>query len=328
MFPPAELLNFFRNEDDFLIATHMSPDGDALGSSLALSLALQKIGKKTFLLNSDHVPEQYTFLPGYEKFYTFENIQETGNRIQDFKRLVLIDCNDLDRVTDDKSKISNFKFQTSAVIDHHETEKPFGDMRWIMPDSPATGLMIFYVIKALGIDLSQDMAATLYAAIAVDTGNFRYSNTTSEVLRIAADLTDAGAIPHIISTELYESWSEKRFRLFIKTLDTLQIEDGIAITTVTRKMLEETLTSPDDIENFVSYPRIIKDIKVSVLLREIDDNYYKASLRSKNNINVARAAEAFGGGGHQHAAGFKIRGDFETVKARLIKQIKSNWVDG
>jgi phosphoesterase RecJ-like protein len=328
MFPPAELLNFFRNEDDFLIATHMSPDGDALGSSLALSLALQKIGKKTFLLNSDPVPEQYTFLPGYEKFYTFENIQETGNRIQDFKRLVLIDCNDLDRVTDDKSKISNFKFQTSAVIDHHETEKPFGDMRWIMPDSPATGLMIFYVIKALGIDLSQDMAATLYAAIAVDTGNFRYSNTTSEVLRIAADLTDAGAIPHIISTELYESWSEKRFRLFIKTLDTLQIEDGIAITTVTRKMLEETLTSPDDIENFVSYPRIIKDIKVSVLLREIDDNYYKASLRSKNNINVARAAEAFGGGGHQHAAGFKIRGDFETVKARLIKQIKSNWVDG
>jgi phosphoesterase RecJ-like protein len=328
MFPPAELLNFFRNEDDFLIATHMSPDGDALGSSLALSLALQKIGKKTFLLNSDPVPEQYTFLPGYEKFYTFENIQETGNRIQDFKRLVLIDCNDLDRVTDDKSKISNFKFQTSAVIDHHETEKPFGDMRWIMPDSPATGLMIFYVIKALGIDLSQDMAATLYAAIAVDTGNFRYSNTTSEVLRVAADLTDAGAIPHIISTELYESWSEKRFRLFIKTLDTLQIEDGIAITTVTRKMLEETLTSPDDIENFVSYPRIIKDIKVSVLLREIDDNYYKASLRSKNNINVARAAEAFGGGGHQHAAGFKIRGDFETVKARLIKQIKSNWVDG
>jgi phosphoesterase RecJ-like protein len=306
----------------------MSPDGDALGSSLALSLALQKIGKKTFLLNSDPVPEQYTFLPGYEKFYTFENIQETGNRIQDFKRLVLIDCNDLDRVTDDKSKISNFKFQTSAVIDHHETEKPFGDMRWIMPDSPATGLMIFYVIKALGIDLSQDMAATLYAAIAVDTGNFRYSNTTSEVLRVAADLTDAGAIPHIISTELYESWSEKRFRLFIKTLDTLQIEDGIAITTVTRKMLEETLTSPDDIENFVSYPRIIKDIKVSVLLREIDDNYYKASLRSKNNINVARAAEAFGGGGHQHAAGFKIRGDFETVKARLIKQIKSNWVDG
>jgi phosphoesterase RecJ-like protein len=328
MFPPAELLNFFRNEDDFLIATHMSPDGDALGSSLALSLALQKIGKKTFLLNSDPVPEQYTFLPGYEKFYTFENIQETGNRIQDFKRLVLIDCNDLDRVTDDKSKISNFKFQTSAVIDHHETEKPFGDMRWIMPDSPATGLMIFYVIKALGIDLSQDMAATLYAAIAVDTGNFRYSNTTSEVLRVAADLTDAGAIPHIISTELYESWSEKRFRLFIKTLDTLQIEDGIAITTVTRKMLEETLTSPDDIENFVSYPRIIKDIKVSVLLREIDDNYYKASLRSKNNINVARAAEAFGGGGHQHAAGFKIRGDFQTVKARLIKQIKSNWVDG
>lgn len=323
MVPPAELLNFFRNEDYFLIATHMSPDGDTLGSSLALSLALQKIGKKTFLLNNDMVPKEYAFLPGYERFYTFENIQDSGYRLQDFKRIVLIDCNDLDRVTDDKSWLSNFNLQTSAVIDHHETEKPFGDIRWIIPDSPATGLMIFYVIKALGVDLSEDMAINLYAAIAVDTGNFRYGNTTSEVLRVAADLTDAGARPHIISTELYESWTESRFRLFIKTLNTLQIEDGIAITTVTRKMLAETSTSPDDIENFVSYPRTIKDINVSVLLREIDDNYYKVSLRSKDSINVARVAAAFGGGGHKSAAGVRIKGDIETVKAKLIKQIKS-----
>lgn len=322
MMPPLELLDFLKKEDGFLIATHMNPDGDGLGSAIALSMSLQGFGKKTVLLCKDPVPHQYRFLPGQEKFITLEQFTVHSSRITDFRNLILIDCNDIDRITTDKSQISNLKSQISAVIDHHESERPFGDIRWVMPDSAATGLMIYHLIKELGIKITEDMAVNLYAAIAVDTGNFRYENTTSGVLRVASDLIEAGAKPHVIYRWLFEAWSEGRFDLFMRVLNTLEREDGTAIVKVTRRMFEETSTSPDDTEHFVEFPRIMKDVQVSVLFREIDDTHYKISLRSKDDINVARIAEAFGGGGHKNAAGCRIKADFETAKKEILSQVK------
>lgn len=322
MIPPKELLDFLKREGNFLIATHINPDGDGLGSAIALSTALRKLGKNTVLLCKDPVPQQYMFLPGQEKFVTLEQFTVHGSRITDFRNLILIDCNDIDRIATDKSQISNLKFQISAVIDHHESEKPFGNIRWVMPDSAATGLMIYHLIKELGIKLTSDMAVNLYAAIAVDTGNFRYENTSPEVLRAAADLIEAGAKPHAIYRWLFEAWSEGRFDLFMRVLNTLEKEDGIAIVKVTGKMFEVTSTSADDTEHFVEFLRIMKDVKVSVLFREIDDTYYKISLRSKDDINVARVAEAFGGGGHKNAAGCRIKADFETAKREILNRLK------
>jgi phosphoesterase RecJ-like protein len=322
MLPPIELLQFLKNKDNFIIATHINPDGDGLGSAIALSTALQKIGKKTILLCKDPVPNQYKFLPGQERVITFESLQPSAFSLQP---LILVDCNDIDRIID-KSQTSHFQLPTSyfsVVIDHHESERPFGDIRWVMPDSAATGLMIFYIIKALGIQITEEMAVNLYSAIAVDTGNFRYENTTPEVLRVAADLKEAGAKSHVIYRELFESWSGGRFDLFMKVLNTLQKEDGIAIVQVTRRMFEETSTSPDDVEHFVEFPRIMKDVKVSVLFREIEDNCYKISLRSKDDINVARVAEAFGGGGHKNAAGCRIKADFETAKKEILVKVRA-----
>jgi phosphoesterase RecJ-like protein len=321
MNPPEKLLSFLKNEDNFFIATHINPDGDGLGSAIALSMSLQMLGKKTVLLCKDPVPHQYKFLPGHEKFITFEQFTVHSLRFTDFRNLVLIDCNDIDRIATDKSQISNLKFQISAVIDHHESEKPFGDIRWVSPDSAATGLMIYRLIKELGIKLTSEMAVNLYAAIAVDTGNFRYENTTPEVFRVASDLIEAGAKPHVIYRWLFEAWSDRRFSLFVKVLNTLESHDGVAIIKVTRKMFEETSTSADDTEHFVEFPRIIKDVKVAVLFREIDDTHYKISLRSKDDINVARVAEAFGGGGHKNAAGCKIKADFETAKKEILTRL-------
>ena len=322
MLPPIELLQFLKNKDNFIIATHINPDGDGLGSAIALSTALQKIGKKTILLCKDPVPNQYKFLPGQERVITFESLQPSAFSLQP---LILVDCNDIDRIID-KSQTFHFQLPTSyfsVVIDHHESERPFGDIRWVVPDSAATGLMIFYIIKALGIQITEEMAVNLYSAIAVDTGNFRYENTSPEVLRVAADLKEAGAKSHVIYRELFESWSEGRFGLFMRVLNTLQKEDGIAIVKVTRRMFEETSTSTDDVEHFVEFPRIMKDVKVSVLFREIEDNYYKISMRSKDDINVARVAEAFGGGGHKNAAGCRIKADFETAKKEILVKVRA-----
>lgn len=327
MMPPLELLDFLRKEDRFLIATHINPDGDGLGSAIALSESLQKLGKNTVLLCNDPIPQQYMLLPGQEKFITLEQFTFHFSRFTDFRNLILIDCNDIDRIIDRRQNTEqNSLFSVlcslfSVVIDHHESERTFGDIRWVLPDSAATGLMIYHLIKELGIKLTSDMAVNLYAAIAVDTGNFRYENTTPEVLRVAADLTMAGARPHVIYSWLFESWSEGRFDLFMKVLNTLQREDGTAIVKVTREMFEETSTTPDDTEHFVEFLRIMKDVKVSILFREIDDAYYKISLRSKNDINVAHVAEAFGGGGHKNAAGCKIKADFETAKREILKKL-------
>ncbi|MCL5236589.1 MAG: bifunctional oligoribonuclease/PAP phosphatase NrnA [Nitrospirae bacterium] len=328
MIPPAHLLDFLKREDSFIIAAHLSPDGDALGSALALSMALEKLGKRTLLLCRDSVPEHYLFLPGYERFCTFDTAVSSGIAIQEFRNLILVDCNEIKRTGMERSVLAYLTFQASAVIDHHETEKEFGDFKWVAPDIAATGMMIYYLIKALGIAVTKEMAINLYTALIVDTGNFRFENTSPEVLVVAAALTEAGAPPHLIHRELNESWSEGRFKLFIKLLNTIRIEDGIAITTITKRMFEETSTSPDDTESFVSFPQVMKKIRVAILLREVSENDYKASLRSRGAINVARIAESFGGGGHKNAAGCNIKADIETARAGLIRQVKEQMNEG
>jgi len=274
---PHRLLSFLKEEEKFLIATHISPEADAIGSSLALSMALEFLGKKIVLYDKDPVPKVCHFLPTYKKFTNIIPALSSSDFV-----LILLDCNTLER-----AGMEGLTFKYSVVIDHHETEENFGDIKWVVPEAAATGMMIFYLIKELGITLTRDMAINLYAAIAIDTGTFRYGNTTSEVLKTAAELVNAGAHPAYISDSLYETWSQGRFNLLIKALNTIEVKGNVAIMFVTREMYKKTGTIPEDTEDFPAVPRIMKDVKVSVFFREIDDNYWKVSLRSKGNINVA-----------------------------------------
>jgi phosphoesterase RecJ-like protein len=308
---PPKLLSFLTERDKFFIATHINPEADALGSSLALSMALESIGKQTILYDKDPVPEFYYYLPGHEKF-----IQAASSHTTLGLPLILLDCNSLDR-----AGLEGLNFNYSAVIDHHGTENEFGDVRWVEPEAAATGVMIFYIIKDLGIEMTREIAINLYSAIAIDTGTFRYASTTAEVLRIGAELIEAGASPAYISQSLYETWSEERFALLIMALNTLEIRDRVAITFVTEEMFKKTGTGAEDTENFCSLPRIMKDIKISAFFREIGNNYWKVSLRSRGDIDVARIATLFSGGGHKNAAGYKIKGSLKSVKESLLKII-------
>jgi len=305
---PRNLLAALREEGPFLIATHVDPDGDAIGSALALSAALESMGKKTFVYSRDPVPKYYRFLAGHDKF---------SSRLRDIMKddpvLILVDCN-----TPARAAVEGYRFRKSIVIDHHETEKDFGDIRWIDHRAAATGLMIYYLLKALRITLAQDIAVNLYTAISVDTGTFRYSNTSAEVLRVSAGLVEAGADPNLIAVNLYESWDYKRFRLLVMALNTLEVRNRVAVIHVTQKMFKETATRSEDTEHFSNFPRMIGAIKMAVLLRELDNGEWKASLRSRGLVNVARIAEKFGGGGHNNAAGFKIKADLKNVKEALF----------
>lgn len=308
-----EVISFLKSNDDFLIATHISPEGDALGSAIALAMALGSMGKKAAVYDRDPVPEFYSFLPGAGGVLHSTSPLETGSMC-----LVLVDCN-----TPERAALDGRAFRGSAVIDHHETEGPFGDAKWIDPRAPATGLMIYSLIRDLGVTVTKEMATNLYAAIAVDTGTFRYRNVTPEALRVAADLAELGANPGLIAENIYESWSTNRFHLLCMTLGTLEISDGIAIITVTQEMMKKTGTSPIDTENFSNFPRLIRDIRVAAFFRETEDGAWKVSMRSKGDINLARIAEKFQGGGHKSAAGYNIRADIRTAKRRLIEAVRT-----
>jgi phosphoesterase RecJ-like protein len=250
-------------------------------------------------------------LPGYEKFTNVISPFLTS----DFA-LILLDCNTLKR-----AGIKGLTFKYSVVIDHHQTEEDFGDIKWVVPEAAATGMMIFYLIKELGVNITRDMAISLYSAIAIDTGTFRYGNTTAEALRIAAKLVEAGASPAHISKNLYETWSQERFALLIMALNTLEVKGTIATTFVTREMYRKTGAAPEDTEEFPAFTRIMNDVKVSALFRELDDNYWKVSLRSKGDINVALVASRFDGGGHKNAAGYVVKSDLESAKESLFKAL-------
>jgi phosphoesterase RecJ-like protein len=305
---PKNLLSAFTKEKAFLIAVHIDPDGDAIGSALALSSALESMGKKTSVFSRDPVPKYYRFLAGHDRF-------SPGLKgiMKEDPVLVLVDCNSPVRAA-----VEGHSFRKSIVIDHHETEKDFGDIRWIDRTSAATGVMIFYLLKALHVAITKEIAVHLYTAISVDTGTFRYSNTTADVLRTSAELVAAGADPGFVAVKLYESWDYKRFRLLVMALNTLEVRNSVAVIHITRNMYKETGTRSEDTEHFSNFPRMIGSIRMAVLLRELDSGEWKASLRARGSVNVARLAEKFGGGGHENAAGFKIKADLNAVKEILF----------
>jgi phosphoesterase RecJ-like protein len=264
------------------------------------------------LYDRDPVPKYYLFLPGHRKFST-----DLKKALRADPVLILLDCNSPERAA-----LGSVSFRKTVVIDHHETERDFGDLRWVEKGAAATGMLIYAIIRSLGLKITPTMATNLYAAIAVDTGTFRYSNTTAEVLLAAADLVRAGAEPNRIAEHLYETWDYGRFRLFLMVMNTLERKDGVAIVHVTDEMFRQTATTAEDTENFANLPRRIEDVKVAAMFRETSSGEWKASLRSKGAANVARVAEQFGGGGHKNAAGFRIKGDLATAKKSLLKALR------
>lgn len=309
---PKGVLSALKEEERFVLAVHVNPDGDAIGSALALSFALESLGKETLIYSKDPIPPQYTFLPGHEKIGT-----EIGNTDKNSPALILLDCNSPER-----AGLGKVWFRRSLVIDHHKTESDFGDLAWIESEAAATGMMVYSIIKTLGVKITREMAFSLYTAICIDTGTFRYLNTSAEVISVALDLVKSGAEPGTIASRLYETWREARFKLLIMTLNTLEIRSKVAMTHVTKEMMRRTGTNANDTENFSSIPRIMETVKISALFREVPGKAWKVSLRSKGEVDVACIAEKFGGGGHKNAAGFQIEGDLQPAKRALIATVR------
>lgn len=300
--------------DSFVIACHVDPDPDCLGSMLALEWGLRRFGKRVTMVSSDPVGDEARFLPGAER------IQAPPAPVAD--ALIVVDCEPA-RTGDVRKQLSQYAHVYN--IDHHVTNTGEGTIHYIDPQAGATGEIIFRILTDYWrLSLDPDAASNLYAALMSDTGSFRYSNTTASTLHIAAQLVAAGAKPDEIAAKAYDYMSWNALQLLKRALNTVERnEDGrIAWIYVTRAMLEEVGAVDDDAEGFVQYPRSIAGVDVALMLRELVDGQTRVSLRSRGTVDVSRVAGVFGGGGHPGASGCTVNAPVPEALRRIVTEIE------
>lgn len=312
-----DVVKEIKKRETFLITTHINPEGDAIGSSLALALALISAGKKVSVYTRDPVPGNLKFLPYSDTVHQIKGVEDLDER---FDAVITVDCGDLERVgylTPD-----NIPGDILINVDHHVTNIGFGDVNFV-EDSVASAELVLEIMDMLHIPVTQDIAICIYAALITETGSFRYANTDSNTFRIAEEMVKAGANPWEIAEYIYNRNNMGRLRLMGSVLATLAVHDNgkISWINVREKMYEETGTTKDDVEDFINYPRSVIGVEVAVLFRETNSDW-KISMRSNGKVDVSSLAMTFGGGGHKMAAGFVMKGTLEEVQKKVIGRIE------
>ena len=311
-----EIVKTFQEAQSILIVSHSRPDGDAIGSMLSLGLSLQRLGKNVVYYNQDTVPFNLIFLEQSKSIQ-----QSIPNK--HFDVTCIIDCNAPIRVSADFGKFKNYK--KLIIIDHHVPHhSPCGDLIYIDPQAPAAGVLIYRIIQAMGINITSSIAEALYTTLLVDTGCFRYSNTTDEVFKLAQELVIKGAKPWKVSNFLYDSFPRSRLKALELALKTLEISScgRYASIFLSRKTMEKLKINYEIVEGFINYPRSIDSVIVAVQFKEVGRNLYRISLRSKGNFDVSKIASLFDGGGHCNAAGLELSGSLSKVKKQLYDRIE------
>ncbi|ADL07991.1 DHH family phosphoesterase [Thermosediminibacter oceani] len=314
--------NLLTKYDSFIITSHVKPDGDALGSVLALTMALKKYGKKVLPIINDEVPKKYRFLPRCGDVRPF--IPEVDKA----EVMICLDSGDPERL-EFKRDLRDI-CQLVVNIDHHRTNSMYGDMNLVDDSYSSVGEMVYFLLKALDISIDYDIAVCLYTSIITDTGSVKYSNTTPSCLRILAELVELGVKPEVISREVFEKKSLESVMLLKEVLGTLRVcEDGkLAYMTVTKNMMKTTGAKEEDIDGFINYAREIEGVEVAIIFKEQENLKVKVGLRANEWVDVSKIAEEFGGGGHARAAGCTIEGPMHKVQELVLASIKKYLKEG
>jgi phosphoesterase RecJ-like protein len=320
LFPDIDwqpVIEAIEQAGSIVLITHCNPDGDGIGSQLALYEALISRGKQVSIRNRDGIPRIYTFLTHAEQVQKFD-----WSSSQDSPDLIIsLDCGSYKRL----GVPQVIQKETTLVnIDHHVSNAKFGDINIVDARFCATGAMISDLLVSMQVKFSADIASAIYVALLTDTASFRHSNTSANVYRLAADLIDAGAQPWPISVAVYESRSLAGMKILMACLETLEIRDGgrSAWIYVNSEMYEEAGANVEDTEGLIDYARSISGVEVAVLIRhhELEDRW-KVNFRAKTTANVGALANSLGGGGHKHAAGCVIGGSFDEVRSIIRQEV-------
>jgi phosphoesterase RecJ-like protein len=311
-----EICRVFREKDRFLVACHENPEGDAIGSELALALALRKMGKTVTVLNADPVPGNLAFLPGADSVVH----EADGSR---YEVAVVVDCGSTERTGRVRAELC--KPPVLVNIDHHRTNGGCGSHCLVDPEAAATGMLIYRILSAMGGEIDYDVAVNIYVAILTDTGSFHYANTSPEAFHIAGEMIRRGIDPWAVAEQVYETQSIDRLRLLGRVLGSLEVaaEGKVAAITTMKKDLADFSARKDFLEGFINYPRSVIGVEVAVAFREEGNGEFRVSFRSKGRVDVSAVAQAFGGGGHRNAAGCTVPGPLGEVKRRVFGALEA-----
>jgi phosphoesterase RecJ-like protein len=305
----SQVVELIENKQNFAITTHVRPDGDGIGSALGLCWLLHSLGKSAEVIIRDTIPVSYTELPGAREIRTISEIDKN------YDAVFVLECSDVSR-----PGIKKLENQLTVNIDHHATSAHFGTINWIDATASAVGEMIYNLCKAIGGRITKEIAECVYMALVTDTGSFHFPNTTERTLKVASELVKVGVKPAQISEAVYNSYPWSRIELMRQVLATVKRDESgrIAWMRQTLEMAESAGAVDGDNNGFVNIPLAAKEVEAVVYMRETLPGTYRVSLRSKDNINVNKVAEKFGGGGHKNAAGCRVTGGWDECEMKIV----------
>jgi phosphoesterase RecJ-like protein len=306
------VINVIRSGSAFAITSHVRPDGDALGSELALMLILEALDKHAVVTNRDPVPERYRFLPASDRVCIAEEIEDK------YDAVFVLECGTVER-----TGIRELDRLFLVNIDHHHSTKPYATLNWIDENACAVGEMVYRLAKALGVAITRDMATNIYTAVLTDTGSFQFSSTTAETFRMAADLAASGADAAGVARRVFYSNPITKLNSMMVMLNRMKVDCGgrLVWTAVTREDMSRHNCFEEDVEGLVNFPLTISGVDVAIFFRELEDGSFRVSLRSKNSIDVCAVATEFGGGGHRNASGCTLVGPLESARDLVVSRV-------
>ena len=320
-----QIVRHLKSSRRVFLASHIQPDGDAIGSLLALGLSLAQLEVQTALFNERHIPAVYRFLPGVDAIS-----RRLDTRIP-FDTAVILDCGSLERIGAAAAAVS--RIPTIINVDHHVTNTGFGHLQLIDTGACSTAEIVYRLIKQLATPIDQAVATAIYTGILTDTGSFRFANTNSAAFSICDEMVRRGVTPSEVAQHVYGTYSMGRIKLLNMALDSIEISPNgkLSLMTLTRQMLRETNTLPEDADGIINYAKRIQDVRVAVLIQENGSgesppggrDRFHVSLRSDGRVDVAAIADAFGGGGLANAAGFNIEADMAELKSKFFDLAQS-----
>ncbi len=316
-----KIINHLKNSNHIIIASHKNPDGDAIGSLIAMGLALEALNKNITLYNESPIPSAYRFLPSVERIV--RQIKETNT----YDTAIILDCADFQRIGKISSVIS--KIPVIINIDHHITNDRFGNLNLIDTSACATTEIIYNLLTEMALPISNSAIATsIYTGILTDTGSFRFSNTNKSAFAICEKMVEAGVDTYNVAQHVYGRYSLGQIKLLNMALESIEISDNgkMSMMILTKNMFDETGTRHEDSNGLINYAKSIENIKVAALIHELSNGKgvskkpedYHVSLRSDGTVDVAVIAGSFGGGGHNRAAGFSIKSTLSDIKTQML----------
>jgi len=315
--PKPEICDAILARKRFLITSHAKPDGDSIGSQLAMAYALEVLGKEVRLVNADPAPAHYMDFPGVTRIeITREVIERPGP--YDAEALIVMESSDLKR-----TGVAGLEGRFTINIDHHQGNTVFGALNWLDESAAACGEMVFDLIEALGVPLTIEIATHVYLAILTDTGSFHYSNITPKTFDICRRLTEAGVNPAAMARRVFDQNSFGKLKLIGALLAEMDLLDGgrLAAMYLNDDILNATGTTYNDTEGLINLPLTAKEIRAVVFFKVGADGDIHISMRSKYDVDVRAVAAQHGGGGHKNAAGFKVRGPLNAIRDGVLQEV-------